>query len=74
MLGGPGLHVVVGTDADGPSERLGLVLSGRDVDEVQAKLGVLGDSLPLELLPRDTIRLELMREVSLHGSNPSPAA
>jgi hypothetical protein len=30
--------------------------------------------LLLELGPRDTIHLELMREVSLHGSNPNLGA
>ena len=39
--------------------------------EVEAKLGLLRDSVLLELGPRDTVHLELMRQVSLHGSNPS---
>jgi len=47
------------------------MLPRSDVEEVEAKLGFLGHSLLLELGPRDTIHLELMREVALHNNSPN---
>ena len=50
------------------------MLSWSHEEKVEAKVGLVGHSVLLELGPRDTIHLQLMSEVSRHGSNPNPGS